>query len=312
VPLGQGEYNQNFFFVHPLTGQKLVLRVNTGSQMHLENQIEYEFSALQELKTSGRTPCPLFCDGASSELGQGVLVMEWLPGRPLNYRKDMTAAAEILADIHSVPIRPDTKLLRPADPLLSIYNECLEMSALYFRWKNAEGTVCSLLESMIRDAGRLAEDAAGDPPRCIVNTELNSGNFLINESGQTSYLIDWEKPLLSEPAQDLAHFLAPTTTLWKTSTVLTASEIRRFTDSYRKAARERIDTKAAMERLPLFFAMACLRGVTWCSMARAEYEGPDRILKNEDTFQKICRYLQPDFLEEILNRYIRTDFLKVD
>ena len=89
VPLGQGEYNQNFFFVHPLTGQKLVLRVNTGSQMHLENQIEYEFSALQELKTSGRTPCPLFCDGASSELGQGVLVMEWLPGRPLNYRKDM-------------------------------------------------------------------------------------------------------------------------------------------------------------------------------------------------------------------------------
>ena len=158
----------------------------------------------------------------------------------------MTAAAEILADIHSVPIRPDTKLLRPADPLLSIYNECLEMSALYFRWKNAEGTVCSLLESMIRDAGRLAEDAAGDPPRCIVNTELNSGNFLINESGQTSYLIDWEKPLLSEPAQDLAHFLAPTTTLWKTSTVLTASEIRRFTDSYRKAARERIDTKAAM------------------------------------------------------------------
>ena len=53
----------------------------------------------------------------------------------------------------------------------------------------------------------------------MVNTELNSGNFLINE-GARSYLVDWEKPLLSEAAQDLAHFLAPTTTFWKTDTIL--------------------------------------------------------------------------------------------
>lgn len=45
-PLAQGEYNINYWFVHPLTGKKLVLRVNTGSQMHLENQIEYEYHAL--------------------------------------------------------------------------------------------------------------------------------------------------------------------------------------------------------------------------------------------------------------------------
>lgn len=46
--LGQGEYNTNVSFIHPLSGQKLVLRVNTGSQMHLEHQIEYEFSALRD------------------------------------------------------------------------------------------------------------------------------------------------------------------------------------------------------------------------------------------------------------------------
>ena len=31
-PLAQGEYNINYWFVHPLTGKKLVLRVNTGSR----------------------------------------------------------------------------------------------------------------------------------------------------------------------------------------------------------------------------------------------------------------------------------------
>ena len=59
-PLAQGEYNINYWFVHPLTGKKLVLRVNTGSQMHLENQIEYEYHALELLADSGRTPVPVF------------------------------------------------------------------------------------------------------------------------------------------------------------------------------------------------------------------------------------------------------------
>ncbi len=33
--LGQGEYNLNYLFVHPVSGKRLVLRINTGSQMHL-------------------------------------------------------------------------------------------------------------------------------------------------------------------------------------------------------------------------------------------------------------------------------------
>ena len=35
--LGQGEYNLNYVFTHPVTYERLVLRINTGSQMHLEN-----------------------------------------------------------------------------------------------------------------------------------------------------------------------------------------------------------------------------------------------------------------------------------
>ena len=54
--LAQGEYNINYSFTHPKTGKKLLLRVNCGSQMHLENQIGYECHALQLLEASGRTP----------------------------------------------------------------------------------------------------------------------------------------------------------------------------------------------------------------------------------------------------------------
>ena len=58
-PLAQGEYNINYWFVHPVTEKKLVLRVNTGSQMHLEHQIEYEYNALKILENCGRSAAGL-------------------------------------------------------------------------------------------------------------------------------------------------------------------------------------------------------------------------------------------------------------
>ena len=53
--LAQGEYNRNYRFTHPISQKELVLRVNFGSQMHLDNQIEYEYQALKLLESSGRT-----------------------------------------------------------------------------------------------------------------------------------------------------------------------------------------------------------------------------------------------------------------
>ena len=131
-PLAQGEYNINYWFVHPLTGKKLVLRVNTGSQMHLENQIEYEYHALELLADSGRTPVPIFVDGSKKELPYGVMVMEFLEGSALDYRKNLMEAAECLADIHSVPVKETDGLISPSNPLQAILDECNQMVQTYY------------------------------------------------------------------------------------------------------------------------------------------------------------------------------------
>lgn len=302
--LGQGEYNLNYTFVHPVTKQKLVLRLNTGSQMHLEDQIGYEFSALQGLIPSGRTPKPLFCDSR-----RGLLVMEWLPGTALNYDTDMEIAARILADIHCTPVPAGSKLLAPDRPARAIYQECLEMVAHYLSWEDAHPKAKALLETLVEEIGKLPLDAPSDGPRCCVNTELNSGNFLICREGKSS-LVDWEKPLLSEPAQDLGHFLAPTTTFWKTDTILTPEQVKNFTALYIQAIGGRMDCSSLPRRLPLFFTVTCLRGVTWCAMALREYSQPGRALSNADTLKKLHAYLEPAFLETILEQYVRRDFLK--
>lgn len=301
--LGQGEYNLNYRFTHPVSGRKLVLRINTGSQMHLEDQISYEFSALENLAPSGRTPRPLACYP-----DRGMLVMEYLPGRALRYETDMAIAAAILADIHSTPIPAGSGLIRPAAPARAIYEECLQMVQHYYDWDRADPEVCALLRTLVEEIGKLPLSEASDAPLCMVNTELNSGNYLISPDG-TGYLVDWEKPLISEPAQDLGHFLAPTTTFWKTDVILTPEQVKQFTKDYIFAVGNRMDCTALPVRLPLYFTVTCLRGVTWCAMAYREYCQPGRQLTNADTFAKLKAYLRPEFLQNILENYVRKDFL---
>ena len=299
-PLGQGEYNTNYIFRHP-DGRKLVLRINTGSQMHLDDQIGYEFSALRALEPSGRTPRAIFCDPSMH-----CLVMEHLPGRPLQYETDLEIAAEIFADIHALPPAPG--LIEPENPLRAIIDECREMVAHYYEWDQADPEVVRLLETLEKEISSKDLTAPAGLRKCIVNTEVNSGNFLINPGGR-SYLIDWEKPLISEPAQDLGHFLVPTTTFWKTDVILTPEEIRHFVRCYERAVAGRFETASLWSRLPLYFTVTCLRGVTWCAMAYREYYQPGRAITNADTFRKIQEYLKPDFLENLLKNYVRKDFL---
>ena len=303
TPLGQGEYNTNYTFLHP-DGKKLVLRINTGSQMHLQDQIGYEFAALKNLEPSGRTPRAYFCDPAMN-----CLVMEYLPGRPLRYETDLSAAAEIFADIHALPIPEDCGLLEPPNPLEAILDECRQMVSHYYSWDRADPAVIRLLETLEKEISARDLSAPVGLGKCMVNTEVNSGNFLINP-GEKSYLIDWEKPLISEPAQDLGHFLVPTTTFWKTDVILTPEDIRHFVACYRQAVAGRFETDSLHDRLPLYFTVTCLRGVTWCAMALREYSQPGRALSNMDTYKKIQDYLRPDFLENLLKNYVRRDFLK--
>ena len=137
--------------------------------------------------------------------------------------------------------------------------------------------------------------------RCCINTELNSTNFLIDENG-FARLVDWEKPLYGDPAQDLGHLLAPTTTFWKTDTVLTPEETDRLIGNYIETVNERFDTTGIKERTKTFINITCLRGITWCAMAWVEYQDPDRLIANESTRKKLDDYMSDSFLSDIERR----------
>ena len=288
--LGAGEYNINFTFDDG--DLKKVLRINMKSQMNLENQIEYEYETLQLLKDSGVTPKPYDLVTKTNLLPYKYLTMEFLKGRPLNYKIDMHIAAYLLSNVHNTPYG-DNNLINVTNPFQLMFDECKQMAGEYLAWDKSDEKVSFYINRFLEKCLTLIPEKYSIANPCIINTELNSGNFLIGEGKEDSYVIDWEKALIGECEQDLAHFLAPTTTFWKTDIILSENEINEFLEeynNYRNFDRERF------ERYLIF---NCLRGVTWCSMAFRQYSENDKMLMDETTFKKIASYVDLEFLEKV-------------
>ena len=303
--LAHGEYNLNYLFRNPSTGKKLVLRIPMGSQMHLDNQVRYEFEALRLLESTQRTPKPFYIDDTKSAIPYGFLVMNFIQGRPLEYEQDLELAVLCLADIHNHASFEKTHLLTPTNPLAAIFKECETMAACYMNSNLASPDSKRLLSLLLERGQDIVKNTITFfGTRCIVNTELNSGNFLVNERDKKAYLVDWEKPVFAFPGQDLGHFLAPTTTLWKTDVILNERKIQGVMKNYCDVSYLYHDPDVLWEHTKPYYVMNCLRGVTWCSMAWVEYNNPQRVLKDAFTFEKIKTYIAPEFLERILNDYL--------
>lgn len=288
--LGAGEYNINFTFDEG--DLKKVLRINMKSQMNLENQIEYEYETLQLLKDSGVTPKPYDLVTETNLLPYKYLTMEFLEGKPLSYKTDMKIGAYLLSTVHNTKYG-ENNLINASNPFQLMFDECKQMSGEYLAWEKADEKVSNYIKNFLEKCQTLIPEEYAIANPCIINTELNSGNFLIGEGKEDSYIIDWEKALIGECEQDLAHFLAPTTTFWKTDIILSEKEINEFLEeysNYRNFDRERF------ERYLIF---NCLRGVTWCSMAFRQYSENDKMLMDETTFKKIASYIELEFLEKV-------------
>lgn len=371
--IGQGEYNSNFLIERPWHTVRqerdnepnsvplalppapwlgeleapFVLRINRASQINLgREQIRYEFNALRFLEPSGVTPCVYSCTEQGKYIPFGMLTMEYLPGRPLQYERDLALAARLLARVHTLDAT-DAPLLRPQYPQRALLEECNRMWAVYERFmlpvsagsgadchdaahcdvascdtsaRNASGSDASYFVPASRSMGsrhsdrstaerlaliqswmKIAAHRANDTPcahPCVINTELNSGNFIINdEAPQTrSRIIDWEKPVIADCEQDLAHFLVPTTTNWKTDTILSAAEIRAFVDEY--ARFRAVDTQL----LRTYMQLNVLRGITWCAMAFVQYSHGEGA-RNVDTWKKIQEFLSIEYLTALHDRF---------
>nr|GBO97599.1 hypothetical protein RVX_2638 [Nitratidesulfovibrio sp. HK-II] len=347
--LAAGEYHENWLIRAP--AGPVVLRSNrggaAGSQLGLADQISYEYRALRALAACGATPRPLAlaplpdlpdlpdlsdrqARGADAPVAAsspgGALLMQWLPGRALDYRTDASHAARVFAAVHAAPVPPAVELPPPGqvphalprgmlaaqpDPVGAIVAESSALldrhvgHPLAPRMIHARHALLGYRDRVARLAGDTRHLFADEAP-VIANTEVNSGNFLVPEgdgaasSGNFAapcgaWLVDWEKAVVTTRYQDLGHFLSPTTTLWKADHVFDAASRAAFLDAYRAALRAAghpaPDAEECAVKTDILVRAVLLRGLSWCLMAWHEYAGGGRALAHADTFRTIERYL---------------------
>ncbi len=294
--LAQGEYNINYTIESDF---KQVLRINTGSQLNLDNQIEYEFNALKVLESTGVTPIPYYLDSTMSDIPHGLLTMEYLEGEPLSYEHDLPTAASIFSTIHSLDTTNLNNFIVEENSIEARLRECkhwldnsLYSDSLTDRQKDFFKKIYDIACSQV-DSGKYLLD---NPRHVINNTEVNSSNFIIGES---AYLIDWEKPVIADPSQDITQFLAPTTTLWKTDTILSQSQIDEFYEVYTS---QNPKLKDIEKRVNIYKPYLLLRALTWCAYAYVEYQKPDKKIVNQDTLERLIMYLDVDFMRDLYNK----------
>ncbi len=304
-PLAQGEYNMNY---RVSRGSEWVFRVNIGTQIDRDDQILYEYRALKLLEPTGVTPSPFYVDDSEELIPHGVLLMEYLPGEPLDYRRDLQAAARLFARIHSQPLaQEENHLIREERPLTMTYRECKRLLSVYLESDLADSPLRDYLAHVLDwAAGARHEEHyfLSRPCPCIINTEVNSGNFVVQRDRGTIHLVDWEKPLWGDPSQDLSHFCVPTTTLWKTDYRMSREDKVTFLEAYKAAVSDSELRDTIETRVRLRDPFNCLRGISWSAMAWVQYHTGRHALQNEDTFRKIDAYLDIDFVHSLFDSYM--------
>jgi len=305
-PLAQGEYNINYMLRQG--DNCYVVRVNAGTQIGRDDQILYEYRALELLRASGVTPLPYWVDDRRERIPHGVLIMEYLPGVALDYRHDLERAARLFARIHCLSIDPERNhLIREERPLSMTYDECRRLLTVFFESELGAPDIKGYMREVLSWANeaRLRECYfVSDPWPCVINSEVNSGNFIWNAERGTLHLVDWEKPLWGDPSQDLSHFGVPTTTLWKTDVRLGTEQRRRFLAAYQAALSDAHLRDTIVERVRLRDPFNCLRGISWSAMAWVSYQQGEHTLRNQDTFDKMRSYLDLDFLRGLFDPHM--------
>jgi aminoglycoside phosphotransferase (APT) family kinase protein len=299
--LAAGEYNINYLLAAD-DGRKLVVRVNTGSQIGQAGgaQIAYEAAALRLLAGHAIAPTLYYVDDTLSRLPYGLLVMEYLAGEPLDYNDSaqIAAAATTLARLHQVRATDTAFAFIKRRTLVDDLAEGQSWLASYLHDERAAEPLRRRFAAALRGAERSAVRDAGrfPTPFALVHTDVQAHNWLADNTanGPICRLVDWERPLIDDPTYDLVHFVLPTTTRWKCGVDLAAAQQEAFLAAY-VAARPDLDPADLRERFALRYRFILLRALSWCAGAWLDYRS--RPLPNLDTLAKIEEYLRPEALD---------------
>lgn len=110
-----------------------------------------------------------------------------------------------------------------------------------------------------------SREVFAEPDLVFVNYDLNTHTFIVGPNDRFVSLVDWEKARVAPTVQDIAHFLLPTTTLWRssTATLLTPDQEASYLGTY-LSERPHLDQDRFMLQVSAMKRLIALRAISSC------------------------------------------------
>lgn len=260
-----------------LVGTGWLARVPKQSQMGLqaEAHLAYEAACFERAAGSGHSPRLHAVLPPSPGLPRGALLVEEVPGRPLQLPADLTALATALAGLHALPLPDDrSPLLDPPDPLAALATE-IDTQARHLPAAGLEHAAQAQIGQEQDRLRRLVQQSAR-PPRHLIAFDAHPGNFLLHPDGR-AVMVDLEKARYGPAPLDLAHATLYTSTTWDrhTHSVLDDRQLLQATGRWLQALAERgVDPAAERPWVAPMRRAMWLWSITWCAKWRAQSRRP--------------------------------------
>ncbi len=293
------ESKSNINFLIDVGVEKYVFRLNKVSKLGLRNQIRYEYDALKTLERSYVTPTTFFLDDSTTFFDYGVLIMQFIEGRPLEYARDLQEAAKVFGKIHSL----DTEKIDAKSFLIeeNIIERSLKNSNENLKDFLGSPKIDINIKLKINELMEWADKNKSvekyfkkDKWNAINNTEPHANNFIISDKKRKGYLIDWEKPLVCDPSVDIAYFLSPITTYLADKTTLSEDKMDDFFKTYIMYL-DKYD-RDIVERVRLYAPYVYLESLSKIVNKFLNYDGQDPIYTD---YNKIKDIMSIEFIQKL-------------
>ncbi len=204
--LGLGESNLNYLAV--LNGKRLVVRINMDPKV--PNKSKEEFIALKTIERLKIAPRALLLDDSRKVISESFIILEYLPGSPLNKhikklnRRTIEKLATIVAKLHLLPVG---KLkLNTERPTYTSWLTYIEDNIEYIKMKRARyfgrnDKFIRLIDATFSRIKAPLETPKYPNKRCLIHGDICEQNILVNSNQLV--LIDWESVGLGDPAAEI-------------------------------------------------------------------------------------------------------------
>jgi len=259
--LPQGVWNFNYL-VTVNHQEKLVFKLYPDNkESMIGNSGLMEFLCLQALISMQIAPIPLFFDDSCIHFKYHCLVYKYVIGETLKINeKILIKTAMLFAKLHSFSSSSLKSIKKRNDCKNELINKLERMLHHYGELKNSNINDFQSFSTFIEKVKyKLKNEPNYNYTESLIHADPVPSNFIVNQ--EKVVLIDWQTPMLSDPAFDIALFLSEPFQLWDLDSQLTKVQKQIFLNEYIKLTQDREIEKRMNQKKPLYlveFGLHCL------------------------------------------------------